>query len=376
MKAIDRYIFRQLALAAVFVIGVLTLLITLFGSLRLIDFIVNRGLPLTVLFEMSALNVPRFATIVLPIAIFAAIVVVYNKLLNDSELVVMRATGMSQFALARPGLLLALMGVVVGYGLQLYIAPVTLHAFKLQQFNYRNVYGSVLLQEQKFNTPTDGVTVYIRDRSGEGELQGIFAHDARDPGKPTTYLAEQGTATQSSQGTRVVMFNGSQQQLDRESGRLTIFYFDQYSLDLGLFNETAETRWREPEERPIGSLFRPDDSAHDRAYRDQLIAEGHRRLTAPLYILSFALVAMACLLSGDFNRRGQVWRIMAAIAIIFFLQVASLSLFNMTRRSLAMVPATYALPILSAILAFVWMVRAPRRRAAPLGPGPATAQGV
>src|SRR3546814_16459099 len=111
MKAINRYILRQLALAALLISGVLTLLITLFGSLRLIDFIVNRGLPLTVLFEMSALNVPRFIAIVLPIAVFAAIVMVYTKLLNASELVVMRAAGLSQFALPGPGLALALAGL-------------------------------------------------------------------------------------------------------------------------------------------------------------------------------------------------------------------------------------------------------------------------
>lgn len=376
MKAIYRYMFRQLVLATVFVAGVLTLLITLFGSLRLIDFIVNRGLPVTVLFEMSALNVPRFAVIVLPIAVFAAIIVVYNKLLNDSELVVMRATGMSQAALAGPAILLALVVTVIAYALQLYIAPVALHAFKVQQFEYRNAYGSVLLQEQKFNTPADGVTVYIRDRAGQGELQGIFAHDARDPAKPTTYLAERGTASQSSDGTRIVMFNGSQQQLDQVSGRLTIFYFDQYSLDLDLFNRTSENRWREPEERVIGNLFSPDDSIHDRAYHDQLIAEGHRRLTAPLYILAFALVGVAALLSGEFNRRGQMWRILGAIGAIFALQVTSLSLFNVSRNSLALIPATYALPVLAMIAAWVWMLRGPRRRGPALGAGSVSTQGV
>lgn len=376
MKAINRYMFRQLVLATVFVAGVLTLLITLFGSLRLIDFIVNRGLPVTVLFEMSALNIPRFAVIVLPIAVFAAIIVVYNKLLNDSELVVMRATGMSQAALAAPAILLALVVTVIAYALQLYVAPVALHAFKMQQFEYRNAYGSVLLQEQKFNTPIEGVTVYIRDRAGQGELQGIFAHDARHPAKPTTYLAERGTASQSSDGTRIVMFNGSQQQLDKETGRLTIFYFDQYSLDLGLFNRTTESRWREPEERVIGNLFSPDDSLHDRAYHDQLIAEGHRRLTAPLYILAFAFVGVAALLSGEFNRRGQMWRILGAIGAIFALQIASLSLFNISRNSLGLIPATYALPVLAMVAAWVWMLRGPRRRGPALASDSVSTQGA
>ncbi|MEP4377645.1 MAG: LPS export ABC transporter permease LptF [Alphaproteobacteria bacterium] len=362
MTSISGYIFRQLAFATLFVAGALVLLISLFGSLRLIDFIVNRGLPVAVLFEMTALNLPKFMAVVLPIAIFAAILVVYNKLTNDSELVVMRAAGIGQISLARPGLVLGVLGVLVGYALQLYLVPASTHAFKLQQFNYRNSYGSVLLQEQRFNTPVSGLTIYVRERSGEGELRGIFAHDSRDPERPVTYTAERGTASQTGQGTRVVLFNGSQQEVDRESGRLTLFNFDQYSLDLSLLSQDVSTRWREPEERFLGSLLWPGDGLHDRTYSGQLIAEGHRRLTSPLHILAFAAVAMAVLLSGDLNRRGQASRILLAIALIFALQVAALGLFNVSRRSLAIIPFSYALPVGAILFSIYWLVRNPRHR--------------
>lgn len=364
MTSIGGYIFRQLAFATLFVAGALTLLISLFGSLRLIDFIVNRGLPISVLFEMSALNLPKFLAVVLPIAVFAAILVVYNKLTNDSELVVMRAAGISQLSLARPGLMLGILGVLVGYALQLYLVPASTYAFKLQQFNYRNSYGSVLLQEQRFNTPVDGLTIYVRERTSEGELRGVFAHDSRDPERPVTYTAERGTASQTGQGTRVVLFNGSQQEVDRETGRLTLFNFDQYSLDLSFLSQDVSTRWREPEERFLDSLLWPGDGLHDRVYSAQLIAEGHRRLTTPLQILAFAAVAVAVLLSGDLNRRGQTSRILAAIALIFAIQVAALGLFNVSRRSLAIVPLSYGLPLAAIAVSIYWLLRHPRHRPA------------
>lgn len=362
MTSIGSYIFRQLALATLFVVAVLTLLVSLFGSLRLIDFIVNRGLPVSVLFEMSALNLPKFVAILLPIAVFAAVLVVYNKLRNDSELVVMRAAGMSQTALARPGLTLGIIAVLFGYALQLYLVPATTHTFRLKQIDYRNSYGSILLQEQHFNTPISGLTIYIRERSGEGKLRGIFAHDSRTPDRPVTYIAERGTAVQSPEGTRVVLFNGSQQDVDRESGRLTVFNFDQYSLDLNIFNESAQPRWREPEERYLGSLLRPGDSAHDVYYNTQLIAEGHHRLTSPLYILLFAIVAMAAMLAGNFSRRGNTTRLLVAIAVIFALQVASIGLFNVSRRSLALIPFLYALPIGAILIGLTVIIRSRVRR--------------
>jgi lipopolysaccharide export system permease protein len=268
--------------------------------------------------------------------------------------------------LARPGLFLGILAVFVGYALQLYIVPATVHSFKLKQQSYRNSYGSVLLQEQRFNNPIPGLTIYIRERSGDGELRGIFAHDSRDPQRPVTYTAERGTAVQSDEGTRVVLFNGSQQDVNRESGRLTLFNFDQYSLDLNLLNESTAPRWREPEERYLGSLLRPGDSTHDFYYATQLIAEGHRRLTNPLYIFAFAIVAMAAMLSGNFSRRGNTSRVLVAIAAIFALQLASLGLFNMSRRSLSFVPLLYALPIMSIIAGLIIIIRSRVRRPAGL----------
>ena len=146
MTAISRYIFRQLVIAALFVAVALTLIVSLFGSLRLVDFIINRGLPISVLFELIAFRVPGFLTIVLPVATIAAILAVYNKLLNDSELVVMRAAGVSQLSVAAPGVVLALCVMAISFPLYLYVTPLMYSNFKAQQFSYRSAFGSILLQ--------------------------------------------------------------------------------------------------------------------------------------------------------------------------------------------------------------------------------------
>ena len=117
MKSISRYIFRQLLTTTTFVAVVLTIIVSLFGSLRLVDFIINRGLPVSVLFELIAFRVPGFLAIVLPLAIVAAILSVYNRLSTDSELVVMRASGVSQWTLATPGIVLALLTMALSLSL-------------------------------------------------------------------------------------------------------------------------------------------------------------------------------------------------------------------------------------------------------------------
>src|SRR3546814_6353737 len=88
MPWISRYILGQLAMATVFVTVALTFAIWLTQSLRLIDYIVNRGLPASTFLTFVGLLLPSFLGVVLPVATFVAILFVYHKLAMDSELVV------------------------------------------------------------------------------------------------------------------------------------------------------------------------------------------------------------------------------------------------------------------------------------------------
>src|SRR5487761_1910026 len=98
-----------------FVTAALSVAVWLLQSLRLIDLIVNRGLSVGLVLYLAILILPRFIDVVLPIAIFTAVVFVYAKLIAESELVVMRASGMSQWGLAKPALLIGAAGTIALY---------------------------------------------------------------------------------------------------------------------------------------------------------------------------------------------------------------------------------------------------------------------
>ena len=368
MQAITRYILTQLFTAMVFVSLGLTLAVWLSQSLRWIGYIVNRGLPATTFFSFVALLLPSFLGVVLPIAAFCAVLFIYYKLIMDSELVVLRAAGLSQLQLARPALLLVVFVIAVGYSITLYFLPVSYREFKDLQSRIRNDYSAVLLREGTFNSISDGITVYVRSRSSEGELRGILVHNNRDPSKPVTMMAERGALVMSDSGPRVVMINGNRQQVERESGKLSLLYFDRYTVELAQLQGTANTRWREPRERFLPELLFPSSNQNDQKYRNALIAEGHQRLVAPLYSLAFIMVALAALLSGEFNRRGQLRRVFVAVVCVGLLEVLSLALHDFSTRALQAIPAMYAAAILPSLASLFVLLRAPQRPMPALGP--------
>ena len=89
---ITRYLIHQIVIAMAFIVVSLTCVIWLSQSLRFVDLIVNRGLPIPTFIFLTVMLMPTWLSIVLPIASFAATLFVYNKMTNDREMVVMSAS--------------------------------------------------------------------------------------------------------------------------------------------------------------------------------------------------------------------------------------------------------------------------------------------
>ncbi len=370
MTYITRYMLKQIVGVTIFVTLVLCFAIWLTQSLRLVDLIINRGLPLTMFLYLASLLLPRFLTIVLPIAVFCATLFTYNRLTTDSELVVMRAAGLSQFSIAKPGFIAAALSAVAMTFLNLYLLPASYRDFKDLQFTIRNDYSSILLQEGVFNTLGDGVTVFVRQRGADGELRGILVHDSRDPARQVTMMAERGAIVQSDKGPRVILINGNRQHVDRDKGELSLLYFDRYVVEIGGAGGPNYTRWRDPRERFLPELLNPGDSPDDLANRKKLIAEGHNRLTTLILPFTYCAVGMVLMISAPFSRRGQTRVTITAVLLVAIIAVGQISLHNLAGRYSAAIPAMYAIAI-APMLAAIYLLAAPRQRRPVLTANPA-----
>jgi len=385
MTLLDRYIFRQLAIALLAVTIGLAALVWLTQSLRFIELVLDRGLSFLVFLELTGLLLPSFFAVILPITTFVVILFSYVRLATDRELVVMRSGGLSQWALARPALLIAGIVVALCYALNLWLVPKSQAAFRAWQYEIRNELAAILLQEGVFSSVGNDLTVYARHRDPDGTLRGILVHDARGHGAPVTILAESGRITPGPSGPRVTLYNGERQQVETPvaapggpapRARLSVLSFTENSLDLarGKTGGDEGGRYRNAQERTIDELLRPDPRDKVNA-RDigRFIAEAHNRLASPLTAFGFALVALATALTGEFRRHGGGLRLFIGIAIVVGLLAAGLTFGNLAGRDAAMLPLIWlntALPILGGLWVLAGMPGWPQR-AVPAGPEPA-----
>jgi lipopolysaccharide export system permease protein len=331
ISRLDIYIFRQVLLALVVATGGLTALIWLTQSLRFVDLVVNRGLSLFVFVHLTSLLIPSFVAVILPITTYVVIQFVYQRMATDRELTVMRAAGLSPWALGRPALAVALLATLAGYVLSLWAVPAATSDFKAFQWEIRNRLAAFLLQDGVFTPLSDKLTVYVRSRDQDGSLRGILVDDARDATAHATILAERGRLLDGPHGPLVVLFDGSRQVIDHQTGRLDILTFKQNQLDLNdATSKEDAVRPTDMSEQPLGALLDPHPY-FDRD-RSKWKAEGYRRLTEPLTTLSYAMVGLFSALGGIFRRHGGIVRPLVTVGAMVGLLALGLAFGTLAAR--------------------------------------------
>ena len=368
MRKLHFYILRQILAPFVLFTVVLTLVVWMTQSLRLLDLVINRGQSASIFVYLTLLMVPSLLVIIVPVAFFGAALYALSKLNTDSEMVVMWSAGVSRLQLAMSVLTAAAVAMAVTYGCSLYLMPYGQRLMKDKMLDIRADIGAAILREGAFTTPSDGLTVFIRELSPSGEIRGILVHDNRDAAKPITYIAESGVLAQTQEGARLIMQNGNIERVDGGGGKLSALKFDRYVFDLDQYAGPQRSTERETGERYLSELFYPQfDGPSQEARRGVYLAEGHNRLSGPLYCIAFALIALAATAKGRMGRSSYALRMTGAAFAGASLRLVGYAAQGLAARGPELNAALYLLPLAatglaSAILADWPLVPASIRR--------------
>jgi len=304
-------------------------------SLRFLELIISSGASSLSLWVLTFLALPRFFEVILPIALMIGTVFIYNRMSSDSELVVMRSTGLSPMRIGRPAIILSLITTLILLFITSWLAPVSLSNMQKMRLVIKAQYSTLFLREGVFNPIGDELTVYVSDRNAEGELEGLIIHDSREElDSPVTIIAKRGLIMTEGETQQVLVFNGSRQNMNNKTGALDRLDFERYSIELPDSGPVRQ-RWREPDERTLWELLNPDpENKVDISNRQEFLIEAHRRIVSPFLAVNFTVLALAFLLLGPQNRQGQGMRILICVMAILIVQGLYLAAFSLSSQSL------------------------------------------
>lgn len=332
MKKLDRYIIKQILIGFLLVSLSLMSMLWLTQSLKFVEMVTDKGLPVYLFVEMTSLLMPRVFSILSPIALFVAVMFVYNRLIMDSELVVMKAVGISSLVIARAALVMGFVLACFNVFVLNWAIPVSENKFRDLEFEVKNSFTKMMLREGAFTTFKDTTTVFIDKFIDENTVKGILVSDYKKPQEKVVTVAERGRLEYTDEGPKILLENGTRQVMNKRTGQFSSMTFDDYVVDFGDIS-VAKKKDKGVRERSIKELFeeakKPETSPKDaRAFK----AEAHRRILAPFFNLIFALLACTGLLIANFNRRGQGKVIMISILAMIAVQIADMVFVNMARK--------------------------------------------
>ena len=305
----DRYLVAQLMAHFGFFALVLVGVYWINRAVILFDQLMSDGQTALVFVEFSLLSLPNVIKLVLPIAAFVAAVYVANKLISDSELVVMQATGFSPFRMARPVLLFGLLVMLMMAVLVHFLVPMSRMATVSERATLSDNITSRFLTDGQFTHPGKNVTFYINEIDATGQLRDLYLQDDRRPDESLTYTARRALFVRGDNGPKLIMFDGMVQTLDRVTQRMSVTRFADFTYDLGALLVRSVTHKRALAEITTWELLRPASNllAETRSTPQAITYEINSRIAEPFLATAVALIGFAALLLGGFSRMG-LWR--------------------------------------------------------------------
>lgn len=364
MGQFDRYILTQLIFLFGFFSLVLISVYWIEAAVDLVDSLIEDGQNLSVFLEFTTLALPQIMMLVLPISAFVATLYIFNRMINESELVVMQTAGLSVWRLMRPVLVFGLFLAALVAVLSNILAPAARSQFIDRSTEVQEDLTGRFLRAGEFIHPAPGLTVYIREISELGEFRDLFLQDRSEPGVETTYTATTALLVRSDTGPRLVMFDGMAQSLDRESGRLATVTFADFTYDVGALITEGRARRYDVRELPTAVLIGADAQlAENMGLRlSRMLYEGHDRIARALFTIFPPLIGAACLMLGHFSRFG-VWRqILLAVVLVVPLQIIWNASEAIARDDAERWYLAYAQPVAACFVALVLVALAGARR--------------
>jgi lipopolysaccharide export system permease protein len=375
MNTFSAYIFRQALGPLLAILGGLAAIAILTQGLNQLDIIItNRNAGLAFAW-VTVLALPQLISLILPLAVFIAVIYALNRMQSESEVAVAYGAGASRWRIASPLIKLAVLAALAHLAVNVVIQPAAFKERREVLYALRTNIASSLIQEGAFTFPADGLTLYARERGGAGELRDILIDDAR-PERPITYSARAGSIVTIDGAPAIVLRDGQIQRESNDNG-VDVLDFDRYVLQMGGdFDQGSDFFFLKASDRTLFDLFFPDLTTHyDQRNVDQFVAEGHARLSAPLLNIALAMIAIAGVLVGDFSRRGYTRRIIFATIWALLVRLAPLAVTAAASDDPELNILQYALPIAAIFIAGATLggKRVRKRRHAP-GPSVVAAE--
>ena len=306
---IFRYLAKEVLISMTAVTAVLLLIIMSGRFVSYLGIAASGDIPLEAVFLYLFYRLPGFLELILPLGLFLGILLSYGRIYLESEMVVLKATGMSQRRLAAYTLGPALFAATIVAVLSLFVSPVGALNTDVMLSQQRNANDFDVITEGRFQVLKKGERVTYVESLNEldGRMQGVFISEkigTGDSEKQVLVVADEGRRyTNPETGARyLVLDNGYRYEGNPGEAEYREIAFKEYGVRLAEAKQTTQVN--ELNSTPTADLMNGG-----LAEQGQL----HWRLSLPVLTLIVALLAVP--LSKTNPRQGRYAKLIPSILL-------------------------------------------------------------
>ena len=236
-KIINRYIFREISLAFIMILFVMTFVLLMGKMLQIMDLIINKGISVTSILHMIMLIMPSLMIFTLPIALLISILIAMGRFSADNEITALKSSGMSLLQMFYPAAAASLIAFVITIFMTNFLAPAGNYAVKRLLFEQVTKNATIALKEKAFNIHFLGLLVYADKIPADGEyMEGVFVSDSRLRGEENIIIAKKAfvVADPRLMIVKLRLENGSIHSVSRDLKNYRKIDFKVYDINLNL----------------------------------------------------------------------------------------------------------------------------------------------
>lgn len=320
-RTIDRYIFREMLVPFFLGLGVFTFILLIARILKLVELVVNRGVPAWEIVKLFSYILPAFLEVTVPMALLLSILVGFGRLSADSEIIALKASGVSLYQLAKPVVVFTVIVTAVSLMLSLHMRPWGNRLLRTGLYEVAKTRASVGLREGVFNADFPGVVIYVDAIApGGSTFRGVMISDTRNPGHHNIAIARVGILVnnEAAQTLTLRLLDGhiASSTAQKRTFQETEFAIYDINLDWGTALANLKPAVRDPKEMTVADLrhaIAAKTASGTPSYVEQV--ELHRKVSIPLACLVF--MALGIPLGIQSSRAVRSRGFSVSLALIF-----------------------------------------------------------
>ncbi len=321
MRIFGLYLLRQTIVPLLATMAIALVALLLERMIRLMNLTANSDTSIFRVVEMLANLVPHYLGIALPAAFFIGILLAFNRLSSDSELIAYTASGVPLSRLLMPIMGLALILTLLALAIFGYLQPYSRYGYRALAHTIGRAALASALEEGAF-IEAEGLTFMAeRVAAGGRRLSRVFVYAERADGGSIVTTAESGALAPSTEDRRSVLYlvDGVQVTMARDAKTAgKVLAFHELSQPIGeSISDSYRPRGKDEAELTLNELWAARDGPPPGIGDPVIAAEFHGRLVRSLTMLFLPLLAIPLGLGGGRTRRGYGIVVGLVILVIY-----------------------------------------------------------